>query len=266
MIVSESNKFIYTRIPKTGSTSVSQALIPFGRAADRNVFGALVRRFVPDTKMAFAVNFKAHPHWPLLAAREILSSEFFNEACKFTVVRHPVRWCFSLYNHILRNAHVPGFQRLYPDVLRDKSFDRFVESLTTNPIPPQLGMLIDTNGCLLVDAFARLENLEREIQPIFEMIGITPNIGRLNSGKYIEHSQISSTATDIIRNVYKVDFQLFGYSGLDQLETKATLNPFEKFSKLGQWLASNGDGLAYTAFARDSSYMQRPEGERWFVQ
>ena len=152
MIVSESKSFIYVRVPKTGSTSVSYALEPYRRAADGSRVGALFRRIFPKTTRSFATNFRAHPHWPIRAARQILPVEMFDSFYKFTVVRDPLRWCVSLHSYVLQNKNKPRFAQFYRDVHEnDTSFDYFVSTLLARPIPPQVGLITDIDGRLLVD-------------------------------------------------------------------------------------------------------------------
>lgn len=261
MIVSESKSFIYARIPKTGSTSVSLALEPYRRAQDKSRIGALVRAVIPTLRKSFAVNFRAHPHWPLRAARDILPSSFFNSATKFTVVRDPLSWCISLHNHILRNKDIPRYAKLYQDVYENTSFDYFASTLPEKPIPPQAGMVADSNGRIMADYVVRLENLDSEIQVVFERLGIATVVNQLNKGNYKAVRSVSSESIEIINAVYGIDYSTFGYSECGSPTTHARLDVTLK--SLGNWLETF-DPLDYYPFMREQNYASRPESQRWF--
>ena len=261
MIVSESHSFIYARVPKTGSTSVSLALEPYRRPGDNSRIGAVVRRVMPGLQKPFSVNFRSHPHWPLRAARKILPGPFFDTSYKFTVVRDPLSWCISFHNHILQNRQIPRFAEHYKDVYENNSFDYFVSTLIEKPIPPQVGMIADETGKLLADAVVRLENIDEEIKTIFDHLGISSDLQKLNKGKYREPPKISSEASDIIKTIYEVDYLAFGYSGQGEVVGKVDLTL--QLPKLGNWIGSSRE-LEYLPFMRDEHFTDRPEDQHWY--
>ncbi len=212
MIVSDERNFIYTRIPKTASTSVSAALEPYRRKADAALMGRIGRRILPKSAHPALVNFRAHSHWGLQAAREVMGEEFFTRATKFTVARHPFAWINSLYNHVLRMEGDPDFNRVFGNVYSGAlSLNAFIETLEDRPIPPQVTLLVDYDGNMLADHIARVELLEEEIRPIFKTCGIEAAIPSLNRGTYREAESLSARSQALIRNIYAVDFEIFGY-------------------------------------------------------
>jgi len=261
MIVSESHSFIYARVPKTGSTSVSLALEPYRRPGDYSRVGAVARRLMPALHKPFSVNFRSHPHWPLRAARKILPGSFFDASYKFTVVRDPLNWCISLHNHILQNQQIPRFAAFYTDVYANRSFDYFVSTLIDKPIPPQVGMIADETGKMLVDSVVRLENIDEEIQKIFNHLGISSELQTLNKGKYREPPEISLEAADIIKTIYKADYLAFGYSECGEVVSDADLAL--ELPELGNWIGSSGE-LNYLPFMRDKHFTERPDDQRWY--
>lgn len=261
MIVSDTKSFIYTRVPKTGSTSVSSALEPYRRIADKSLVGTLARNLRPSIKKPFAVNFRAHPHWPLRAAKEILPSDFFNSAYKFTVVRDPLNWCISLHNHFLEHKHITRFAELYEDIYTNTSFDYFVSTLVQKPIPPQVGMIAGTEGAPMVDKIVRLENIDVEVEQIFARLNISPQISEKNKGNYKKVPEVSSESLEIIQTIYEVDYLTFGYS--KKGEGIGAVNLSHSCPKVGNWLAA-ANCFEHRAFMRDDRYLHRPQHQQWF--
>ncbi|WP_114521135.1 sulfotransferase family 2 domain-containing protein [Altererythrobacter sp. ZODW24] len=212
MIVSDDRNFIYARIPKTASTSVSAALEPYRRKADAALVGRIGRRLLPKSAHPALVNFRAHSHWGLQAAREVMGEEFFSRATKFTVARHPFAWITSLYNHVLRMENDADFKRVFAPVFeQSQSLNTFIGSLESRPIPPQSALLVDYDGNMLADHVARVELLEDEIRPIFAACGIEAAIPALNRGTYSAAEGLSAHSMTLIKSIYAVDFEMFGY-------------------------------------------------------
>lgn len=212
MIVSDSHAFIYARVPKTASTSVSSALVPYRRGADSAVMGKIGRRLGIERRHHRFVDFRAHSHWGLQAAREMLPPTFFDRALKFTVVRHPFERMVSMYNHLLRAKPGTPTRRKFPELFEGAAdLDSFIRSFEQASLPPQACLVIDYDGCPLIDAVARVERMEAEIAPIFEHLGAGVAIPRLNVGTYSSARSLSAESRAILRKVHAVDFELFGY-------------------------------------------------------
>lgn len=217
MIVSDKKRFIYVRIPKTASTSVSAALEPYRRKADRSLIGRIGRRVAPKSTHPALTDFRAHSHWGLQAAREVLGEDRFNSMYRFSVVRHPVSRTRSLYAHIMRYQSDPEFQRAFGGIYEAyadadcNSLDHFIEWLERNPIPAQAALLIDYRGNILANAVARVENLDVEVGQILGRLGIDANVPRLNVGDDRSRAKVSEASLAKIRELYAVDYELFGY-------------------------------------------------------
>ena len=213
MIVSEQKHFIYVRIPKTASTSVSSALEGYHRtAADQRLFARVMRRIIPNSRNHLWVNFRAHSHWGLQAAREVLPRDFFASAFKFAVGRHPFSRMTSVYNHVMRHRHVPEFADVYAPIYRARpGLNRFVAMLPEFTLPPQASLLIDYEGRVLANAVIRMERMAEETAPIFARLGIEAEIPRLNEGGYTEDEALTDVSRAIIRDLSRIDFEVFGY-------------------------------------------------------
>ena len=240
MIVSDSHDFIYARVPKTASTSVSAALEPYRRGADRGLAGRVGRKLGLERRHHRFVDFRGHSHWGMQAARDVLPPDFFRRATKFTVVRHPFERMVSMYNHILRSAPGTPARRKFADLFEEGAdLDSFVRSLAHAPLPPQSCLVIDYDGRPLVDQVARVELLEQEIAPIFDQVGAGTEIPRLNVGFYRSERNLSVQARAIIRDVYAVDFEMFGYDEKG-VSAEPDLRPSSLSQKAGKMLERQG--------------------------
>jgi hypothetical protein len=238
MIVSTRKCFVYARIPKTGSTSVSSALEPYRRGTETSFFSRIGRKIFPNSQHAWLTNFRAHPHWGLQAASEILPTACFDRFLKFTVSRHPYSRTVSLYNHILRHRDDEMFGRVFDYVYENcDTVNDFVHTLLERPLPPQAMLVIDYHGNVLADAVVRIELLEEEIAPILCDLGISTKIPYLNMGGY-DSCSLTREAKNIIRSVYAVDFELFGYN--DYGAGSPSLERNHRTHELGSILALEG--------------------------
>ncbi|WP_188645303.1 sulfotransferase family 2 domain-containing protein [Tsuneonella deserti] len=241
MIVSDARKFIYVRIPKTGSTSVSAALEPLRRPGDRSLIGKCARRLFPRAGHPMLTDFRAHSHWGLEAAREVLGPDRFSAMFCFSVVRHPYARTRSLFDHVLRHRDDQRFQQVYGAVYRSiTSLDGFVELLPTLRIPPQCSLLIAYDGSLLANTVARVENLDVEIEPIFRALGVQTSVPQLNVTPDAPSWELSQASKNILHRLYQVDFRLFGYSDDVSVVGSCDLSPDKTTRTLGEILYEQG--------------------------
>lgn len=249
MIVSTSRNFIYARVPKTASTSVSAALQPYARPSDTALIGKIGRRMFPRSLHPRLVNFQAHAHWPLLAAKIVLGDAAFDRAFRFTVVRHPVARALSYYHHILRHADDPGFQAAYPDLLHGAfDFEAFADSLLANPVPSQMALLVDYDGNPICNAAIRVERLPTEFAPVLDRLGIAAELPALNVGGYGKHKPFSDKAVSAIEQVFRVDYEQFGY-GRDDIAAEPKLRRTEATEEAGALLKKQG-AIRFTPWER----------------
>ncbi|MEP6345023.1 MAG: sulfotransferase family 2 domain-containing protein [Parasphingorhabdus sp.] len=211
MIVSTDKNFIYARVPKTASTSLSSALEPHRRVEDRHWIGKLGRFVAPKLVHPKVVDFRAHSHWPLLAAKHIMGQEFFDGAFKFAVVRHPVDWCYSYYQHLMRSTDNSDFVAIYSDLYENPSFENFLLRLQEHPVPPQVAMMIGEKGEIAADKIIRMENLDEELGEVEEKLGFKIELGELNRGRYAKNIEHGERALQLIYKAFAIDFEIFGY-------------------------------------------------------
>lgn len=160
----------------------------------------------------------------LKGVQNILPAKGFNRALKLTVVRHPVTWVFSYYNHLLRGQFQPQYAQVFQEVRTAQSFDYFLDWLGDKPKRPISTQLIDENGEYLVDAVVRCEALMAEASVHFAPRGIEISVSKLNTGNY-STPEFSTDQKDKIFELYQDDMTAFGYgpdSALQAPVLKAT--------------------------------------------
>ena len=212
MIVSHSHKFIYARVPKTGSTAVASSLSRYRSLSERVRLVDLAGKVVSKILCTKRFNFSANPHLSLSSAKKIIGDNKFTNYFKFSVVRHPVDRLYSQFGHIRRHIHCPKLKAMYPEMAGNGvCFEDFVDFVCTNPIPPQASMLIDEHGSILIDNFARVEQLEEELLPILSKLNIRCIFKKLNVGEAKRLSDISDRTRSLIEEMFDVDYALFGY-------------------------------------------------------
>jgi hypothetical protein len=211
-LISHKYRYIFIHIPKTAGSSIQTALV------SRERWPLLIRliwRFFITFKIDkqtvllswinihhirgfFVAAFAAHA-----TAREVkdaLPGAIFDGYFKFAVVRNPWDHCVSVYEYF---NQVHG--RCY-------EFKEFLERGFT----PQKARISDANGNLLVDYVARMENLESDMQHVFEKCGIplaARDIIKSNqSSRQPLEDYYDAEAVEMVRRLYKDDIEYFGYS------------------------------------------------------
>lgn len=262
MIVSNNPAFIYARVPKTASTSLRAALEPFRRPEDGALLGKIGRRLFPKSQHARLVNFRAHAHFPLSAAQQILPPEFFQNALKIVSVRHPFDWLQSLYRHVERNRDNPRFFALYEEFYSDPTLPNFIAFLSRRPVPPQAAYAVGENGEVLADFVVRFETLEEDTKALSARLGHELSVPTLNKAPDPLPLDFGVDEQAAVQELYKIDFDLFGY-GASGIAGPA-LSPTSERTKLWAARAKRASsGLALADFRPDLDYADLPAAMRW---
>lgn len=170
-MISHSHQFIFIHIPRTGGTSISNSLSPFGiqHQGPRN-FGSIY--------------FK---HATAMDLREMLGDEF-SSYFRFTVVRNPWDWVVSnfyfnggLHRPYVRGSKIPlsGKQPPWVSVM---GFGPWLDWWLSVLEPTQMQMIADADGTLLVDEVLRFENLTEEHRRLAKILDLNlPPLPHLKS-------------------------------------------------------------------------------------
>lgn len=172
MLLSNRYKFLFVHIAKTGGTSVRSALRPM-RWKDPYFYPQFIcSRLSSLTGHRIAAKFPRHAK--IIAAKEMLPQELFDQLFKFAVVRNPWDLQVSSYHHIRRErshlmAHIENFEQFIEWKLDP---ERPYQFHVDTSIEQQSDYLIDLHGNLLTDFIGRYENLNDDFKTICDHIGI----------------------------------------------------------------------------------------------
>lgn len=180
--------FVFIHINKTGGTSISKA-----------------------------IGMPKKQHYTAKETIEIIGSERWDRAFKFTIVRNPWDKVWSHYNYRvrinetgLRDAGL-AFNDWVAKTYGEPKDKRFYDQ--PKMFAPQVDWLLDQAGNNEIDFVGRFENLNEDFRKIAEIIGVNSELPHLNKStreKYQQH--YSDQSKEIIRVWFAKDIEAFGYS------------------------------------------------------
>lgn len=205
MIISDSHRFIFVAIPKTGTHSVRQALRQHMAPGDLEQVGLFVKKKFPWPELANL----GHGHFSLAEIRPFVGEEKFGAYLKFAFVRNPFDRFVSYCSFMMRENG--AFERDPKNVMRHLLFR--APPMRHLLFQPQFSFVTDKNGELLSDAIGRVEEMQDSYDQICERIGIpTTMLVKVNSSRRADYRQYyDQQLIDGVARLYARDLQLFGY-------------------------------------------------------
>ncbi|MBW9257350.1 MAG: sulfotransferase family protein [Candidatus Thiodiazotropha sp. (ex. Lucinisca nassula)] len=215
MLLSIKYNFLFVHIAKTGGTSVRSALQPL-RWRDPWYYPMfLCSRFSHLSRHRIGTKFPRHSR--IVAAKELLPEEFFNNLFKFAIVRNPWDLQVSSYHHIRRErphliSHIEDFDhfirwKLDPERPYQYHVDTSIQS--------QLDYLIDLQGKILVDFIGHYENLAEDFKSITTQLKIDgislPHKRRAKDRSKDYREYYTDDLAELVGNHFKRDIEAFGY-------------------------------------------------------
>ena len=195
MIISDSHKFVFHHVPKTGGSSITADIAPYCR----NYEGVVPLDDTPKWQMAFH-----QPHWMHHPVSGYVAGDIPEGYYSFAFVRNPFSAVVS--------AWIPT---------KFKHFDQFVEHEIFTGVEivgshTQMGWLADEAGNLLVDCVGRYENLAQDFYEVVGKIGVPLMIlPKRNITKDKVHDSYreyySPVSRRMVEKKYKKDLDFFGY-------------------------------------------------------
>ena len=194
MLVSDSHKFVFHHVPKTGGTSITAALAPYCN---------LWKGTLPEDKHGWQVKF--HNVGLHLPVKEVINSvsDYPREYYSFAFVRNPFEVIVSAW-----------------DSNKYENFDRYVEheiftGLQICARRSQYEYLTD-NGTLLVDFVGRYENLSSDFYEVINEIKVPlMMLPKRNIGKEKRSQDYKKYFTPLSRKTverkFEKDLNFFGY-------------------------------------------------------
>lgn len=202
-----SRNVAFTDIPKCASTSILYAL-----------------REKYDNDYCKSTN--PHNTKNSMVREYSFNSKEFRNTYKFTVVRNPYLRLASLYNSFSKDGQdsylFPYLQQYFK--VNRVSFEDFCyyvcncpDGIAEKHFKSQSFFLRDNQGKVFIDHFAKLENLENELDPVFSRLGAKIPIPQRNVSNDKVHSYLElyykePGIREMVYKRYQEDFELLGYS------------------------------------------------------
>lgn len=206
-MISHRHRCIFVHIPKTGGSSIEDAIWERPRRVEDLWMG-----FVRPGFNKYQSGGLQH----LLARqiREEVGEDIFARYFKFSVVRNPWDRAVSQWRYMTTRKDLPEFFGIGPDAPLADYLEAAAASGHVQALP-QWDFLHDTDGARLVDVIGRFETLAQDAAAIFERIGLT--------GVALPHAMKSERDADyrlyhdarsraLVERLYARDIEAFGYS------------------------------------------------------
>ena len=208
MLLSLRHKFIFVHIPKTGGTSIRNAL---------EFCSEDIRPYLNDNAKIMVANRQSAglsinpPHINLVDAAKMLTINLqdFLVVC---IVRHPVDRLISYYKYLKFNN--PN-HRLH-DLAANTNVDEFAEQFMLDKghdTKPQFAYFAPTEELIVKGHYVlRCENLEEDFSKLRSNLGLPPiKLGRLNQSKRITGLSLSNESENLLMAFEAQTVGLMGY-------------------------------------------------------
>ena len=192
MIISDSYKFVFHHVPKTGGSSITAALAPYCRN-----YEGVIPEETHGWQFAFHQPYYMHHAVRLLEPEDIPEGYF-----SFAFVRNPFSAVVSAWNPKM-------------------NFDEFVEEKIFTALEPvarwtQFDYLTNEDGTMLVDSIGRYEKLAEDFYEVVGRIGVPlMMLPKRNITKNKLHDNYreyySPLSRRIVEEKYKKDLEFFEY-------------------------------------------------------
>ena len=205
MIISESRKFIFVAIPKTGTHSVRRALRPHMSEDDIEQVRLFEEKKFPIPELA---NLR-HGHISLAQLRPFLDPAKFESFFKFAFVRNPFDRFVSYCAFMTRKGG--EFEKDPRGIMRH---------ILAAPGPrshilfqPQSSFVTGSDGKLLTDYIGSVEQMQGSYDEICDRIGIPRSeLQRTNESSRAGYRQYyDASLKEGVAKLYARDLELFGY-------------------------------------------------------
>lgn len=215
MLLSPRYGFLFVHIAKTGGTSVRAALQGL-RWRDPWYFPMFLCSRLSHLS-GHRIGTKLPRHAKIVAAKELLPREFFEQLFKFAFVRNPWDLQVSSFHHIRRERpHYLGGHEDFEGFLRWKlDPDRPYQYHLDTSIELQSDYLIDLHGQVVVDLIGRYERLEEDFAEVCRRIGITrpalPHQRQATDREKDYRSYYTDETAALVAERFRRDVELLGY-------------------------------------------------------
>jgi hypothetical protein len=221
MEISHTHRFLFVHVPKTGGTTIAEALAPHAETLHPNPALTLLHALpvpLPVPRLAW---FEQHDYAARI--RWKLTPALWDRYLTFTCVRNPFDHAISHYE-FARRLRYPKVRRRMADMsfedclawrLSERRPERLSRVWRFARLPDQAFFACDREGRLLVNRVLKTETLREDLPRLLTDLGLPPPpaIGHARRSKRRREGSayLTPRAVELIRELYARDFDLFGY-------------------------------------------------------
>ena len=205
MIISDTKKFIFVHIPKTGGMSIRASL---GKYATVGVW-----RDITPKNAAKQTNKLMTKHAKARVLRQYISPEKWNTYFSFAVVRNPWSWLVSGYHYAKKDKrdwrHAQANRLPFKDYLRWS-----LESEDKRHTVLRLGQFdfISHRNKVIVKHIGKLETIQMDFNYICNKLRVKARLGHVNKTVHQNYRQYyDDTTRELVANAFQRDIQYFNY-------------------------------------------------------
>jgi hypothetical protein len=244
MLLSIKHKFLFVHIAKTGGTSIRAALAPLRRRDPYSWPMFLCSRLSRLTGHRIGV--KLPRHAKLVAAREMLPRELFDDLFKLAFVRNPWDLQVSSFHHIRRERpHLLQGRTDFKEFLRWKlDPERPYQYHIDTSMELQSDYLRGLHGEVLIDFVGQYEHLEADFAEACRRIGLParplPHRRRADDRRTDYRTYYDDRSAEWIADRFALDIEVFGYRFEDRspLSQQPRDEPLHKRLELSRFFSS----------------------------
>lgn len=197
MLVSDSKRFVFVHVYKTGGKSIRTALRPY-----RDI-PTFTQRLLQKLSL---ITIPSH-----LSAQEVQQEvpERWKEYFTFAFVRNPWSWQVSLYHYMQQR----DYHHQHDVVSKMSSFEEYIDWRVNGHVHLQHEYVADENGDIMVDYVGRLEMIESDFEVICNRVGAEASLPHKNKSAHKDYKAYYNPETRaLIEEYYAKDIDRFGYS------------------------------------------------------
>lgn len=209
MLVSYRHNFLFVHIPKTGGTSVRNALAPFGHDPSSYWQNQLLQRVGISVNVVLG-GYKAYQfrkHARVVTAKAKLPADVYDSLFKFCFVRNTWELLVSNYNFILSNPQHKRFS-----IVRKLSFADFIDFAVSRGIGFQLDQITSPQGELMVDYIGHFKRLAADFGVVQQRLGIVAPLAHLNRTNHRDYrTYYDRQVREKVSRIYAREIEMFGF-------------------------------------------------------
>ncbi len=213
MIISRGRRYVFVHIPKTGGTSLAQALEERAMKDDILIGDTPKAKRRRKRVKVLTGRGRLWKHSTLADIDGVLSVEELQTLTTFTLVRNPWDRVVSYY-HWLR---VQGFDHPAVSLAKSLTFDEFVlhpDTTRSFQNSPARHYMTRADGNEQCQFYIRLEHFDQDAAPLFDHLGFSVSLPRLNRSERLDDFRryYSDQTAQAVGDACAEDIHRFAYA------------------------------------------------------